>query len=272
MKKSEKMQFCSILVLNYNGKKHLEKCFNALRELNYPKNRYEVIMIDNASKDDSVKFARKRFPWVKILKLEKNYGFCEGNNIGIKEAKGKCIIFLNNDTEVDKNWLIELVKVAEDKKVGICGSKILDEKLGEIGEGKMIFGMAYQRAGNKTKECEWVSGCSMFTKKEVINKLGIFFDSNFFMYYEDVDVCWRTRKIGYKVMYVPTSIVRHVGSSPNKKMAYLHYRNNIWTLKKNAEFPLKQIYMFLIFFAVLLRCPRNYKMEALRQIINSNYL
>src|SRR3990170_8146316 len=121
------LPLCSIVALNYNGKEHLEECFNSIREMNYPKSRYELIMVDNGSKDNSVNFARKKFPWVKILKLDKNYGFAEGNNRGMEVARGKYVIILNNDTKVDKNFLLELVKVAENnKKIAACGAKILD--------------------------------------------------------------------------------------------------------------------------------------------------
>jgi len=267
----KKQPFCSIIVLNFNGKRHLNDCFKSLRKINYPKNRYEVIMVDNASTDGSIKFVKKHFSWVRILSLRKNYGFSEGNNKGATKAKGEYIIFLNNDTEVEKDWLIELVKVANDKKIGICGPKIIDKTLGEIGEGHMIFGMEYQRSGNKLKECFWVSGCSMFVKREVIEKMGRLFDPSYFMYYEDVDACWRARRLGYKVMYVPTSIVHHTGRLPTEDTAFFHYRNKIWTFKKNTKFPLTQLYMIPIGIVVILKCPLKYKIDIFRQIIRSDY-
>lgn len=80
--------FCSILVLNFNGLEHLDECFKSITGLDYPKNRFEAIMVDNGSADDSVAFVRKRFPWVKIVKLDRNYGFAEGNDLGLRAAKG----------------------------------------------------------------------------------------------------------------------------------------------------------------------------------------
>jgi len=256
-KHPKKLPFCSILVLNYNGKKYLKGCFNSLRKINYPKNRREVVMIDNASVDGSVGFVKKHFPWVKILKLDKNYGFDEGYNKGIAIAKGEYIIILNNDTQVDRNWLIELVKVANtDKKIGICGSKIVDEKLGDVGEGHInILGIPSQKSSDQVKECFWISDCSMLIKKEVVKKMGKVYDPMFFIYFEEVDVCWRARLLGYKVVFVPKSILFHKGAATASKMGgimkFYHYRNKIWTFKKNSRFPLTQLFMVPIFISTL---------------------
>jgi len=251
-KPKEKLPFCSILVLNYNGKRFLDACFRSLRRINYPKNRYEVVMIDNASVDDSIKYVRKHFPWVKILELDKNYGFDGGYNKGIEKAKGEYLIILNNDTCVDEEWLIELVKVANsDEEIGICGSKIVDEKLGEVGEGYInLIGIQYQKAGPTIKECFWISDCSMLIKKEVVKKMGRVYDASYFIYFEEVDVCWRSRLLGYRVFFVPKSIVYHLGAATAGRMgsimAFYHYRNKIWTFRKNTRFPLTQFLMIPI--------------------------
>ena len=113
----------SILILNFNGVKYLYNCLKSIENINYPS--YEVILIDNASTDGSVNFVKNNFPWVKIIVNDKNYGFCEGYNKNIKYAKGKYLVFLNNDTIVSENWLTELVNSAEEYQVDICGSKIL---------------------------------------------------------------------------------------------------------------------------------------------------
>jgi GT2 family glycosyltransferase len=204
------------------------------------------------------------------VKFNKNYGFAEGNNRGAKKTKGDYVIFLNNDTSVEPEWLMELVKAARPDDVGICGSKIFDKKIGEIGEGHMFMGIEYQKSGNKMKECFWVSGCSMLVKKKTIKEMGDFFDSSYFMYYEDMDACWRARNLGYKVVYTPNSVVYHKGSTPNEKTKYLHYRNKIRTFKKNSSFPLAQIYLAAIAGIVVLKCPRGHKKEMIREILRSN--
>ena len=263
-KNKKKYPFCSILVLNYNGRRFLDNCFKSLRKINYPKNRYEVIMIDNASTDDSVKYTKKKYSWVKIVETGGNYGFGGGYNKGIPKAKGKYMIILNNDTDVEKDWLIELVKVANTSdKIGICGSKISDKIIGNVGEGHInIFtGEASQKDNEKAIECFWISDCSMLIKREVVEKMikemGTVYDNPYFMYFEEVDVCWRARLLGYDIYYVPTSVVNHLGSATAKNefsgslMKYYHYRNKIWTFRKNTRFPLTQLLMVPIAFSTI---------------------
>ena len=257
-----KLPYCSIIVLNYNGKSYLKECFDALRRINYPKNRYEVIFVDNGSTDGSVKYVKRSFPWVKVLRLKKNYGFAEGNNKGLKVAKGEYVVFLNNDTKVDKNWLIELVKVASsDKKIGVCGSKIFN--LGDkgvktiVGDGHVnIFGMVKNSEKIESLgKTFFVSGCSFLIKRSVLSKLKYCFDPTFFAYFEDVDLCWRVWLLGYKVYYVPTSVVLHkkamTVSAIGDVMKFNHYRNKILTFKKNLRFPLTQISLLSIFLTTL---------------------
>jgi len=120
--------FCSIIVLNYFGEKVIKKTIESLNELNYPKKLYEIIIVDNASKDKSrliLERLKKNYNNIKLIYLEKNLGFAGGNNPGMKEAKGKYVILLNNDCVVENNWLIELVKTAEkNKKIFAVGAKI----------------------------------------------------------------------------------------------------------------------------------------------------
>ncbi|MBM3254160.1 MAG: glycosyltransferase, partial [Candidatus Omnitrophica bacterium] len=124
----------SIIIVNFNGKQYLEKCFNSLFNLNYPKSHIEVIMVDNGSSDDSIDFTKKHFSKVKIIQNDVN-NYCKANNLGIKESKGEFVALINNDTRVDKNWLIELIRViTNDRKIGATGSKILfpDGKINSI--------------------------------------------------------------------------------------------------------------------------------------------
>lgn len=118
--------FVSVIVLNFNGLVFLERCLASLETLNYPREMVEVLLVDNASSDASVSFVRERFPRVRIIQNGSNLGFAAGNNVGILESKGKHIALLNNDTRVEKNWLIELVKVCEsDPGIAACTPKIL---------------------------------------------------------------------------------------------------------------------------------------------------
>lgn len=249
METKKKLPFCSILVLNYNGKKYLGDCFTSLSRINYPKSRREVIMIDNASTDDSIEYVKERFPWVKIMKLDKNYGFGGGYNKGIDIAKGEYLIILNNDTSVEDDWLIELVKVANsDIKIGVCGSKIADKKVGDVGDGYIsVLGIPKQKNSPVVKECFWISDCSMLIKREVVDKMGEVYDPDYFLYFEEIDVGWRARLLGYKVVVVPQSVVNHLGSATASRMGsimdFYHYRNKIWTFRRNSRFPLTQLFM-----------------------------
>lgn len=114
----------SIIIVNYNGFNYLRSCLDSIAKLSYPKKKLEVIVVDNGSKDGSTVFLKKLFPWAKVIALKTNEGFTGGNNTGIKNATGEYIVLLNNDTTVDKNWLKELCKAADNTSVGIVTSKI----------------------------------------------------------------------------------------------------------------------------------------------------
>lgn len=270
----KEMPFCSIVVLNYNGKEHLEECFSSIREINYPKDRYETIMVDNASKDGSIGFVKKEFPWVKILALDKNYGFTEGNNRGMAESKGKYVVVLNNDLKVDENWLLELVKVAEsDKKIAACGSKVLDYKDPRIiqyaGAYLDILGSPYHRGlgeidngqYEKAEEVFYALDCSTLYRKEALQSLKYWYDPSFFIQCEETDLCWRLKYKGWKIVYVPKSFIYHKGGASTSKeggiMTFYLYRNKLWMFRKNLRAPLKQAILFLVctrmFFTILYR-------------------
>lgn len=219
-KMSKNLPTVSIIVVNYNGKKWLKECFESLEKLDYPKDKYEVIMVDNASSDDSVEFARKNFSWIKILKLDKNYGFCKSNNEGAKIAKGEYLVFLNNDTYVDKDWLIELVNsVTSDKTIKICESL---EKPYNYNRVKSPFYKRYLTiigSGMNGEQNEYIDGCpiegyaqgsSLMIEKKLFDYIGGF-DDSYFMYNEEVDLCWRAWIMGFKTVLVPTSIYFHKG-------------------------------------------------------------
>lgn len=126
IKNKKELPYVSVITVNYNGERFLPTYFLALDNLSYPKDKLEVIFVDNASTDNSVSYVKENFPWVKIIRNNKNLGFAEGNNVAICQAKGEYIALLNNDTVVDKNWLLELVKIAQsDASIGACTSKIL---------------------------------------------------------------------------------------------------------------------------------------------------
>jgi GT2 family glycosyltransferase len=245
------MPYCAIVILNYNAKEYLGKCLSSLQKLNYPKNRYKIILVDNASTDGSVEFVRKNFPKAEIIENRKNLGFSAGNNVALRSVDSDYYVLLNPDTFVDKNWLINLVKVAEsDDKVGLCSSKILmmDDKSRINYAGGLInfLGFSWPRGFNKkdrgnfrtVEETGFASGASMLIKRKVLEEVG-FLDEDFFMYQEDVDYSWRARLLGYKVLYVPSSILYHKVSFSVKSFMkstlkyYYAEMNRLETLLKN---------------------------------------
>ena len=248
----------SIIILNYNGKSYLENCLKSLEEQTYK--NMEVILVDNASIDGSVEYVEQKFPWVKIVRNSRNLGFAEGNNRGVKYATGEYVVFLNNDTVVDKYWLENLIIAAEsDPTIGICGSKILflDKKdlIQELGGLCDIYGSTTHRYCGEIDKGQYdfisdvfyVSGASLLIKRKVLKEIGGF-DPIYFMYHEDVDLCWRAQLAGYRVVVVPTSKVYHKGGgslqSPlsryisgkfeiDKQRKYFTERNTLITLLKN---------------------------------------
>jgi len=247
----------SIIVLNYNGIRFIEKCLKSLLDTDYPK--FEVIFVDNSSTDGSVELVNNLFgndPRLKIIVNPKNVGFALGNNIGSKYAAGKYLVFLNNDTEVDKSWLKELVKVAtSDSRIGIVGCKVVTSFKGRA-EALIVdrFGHSFpQPFPNSVREVFAVEGAAFLIKRDIWEKLGGF-DPRYFALCEDIDLCWRAQLLGYRVVVAPNSIVFHVGSATVSKTSlltrrYLDFRNSMRTLLKN--YSVKSLLKLLpLFFAL----------------------
>lgn len=200
-----------------------------------------------------------------IIKNDKNYGFAEGNNIGIKyvldSTNSDYILLLNNDTVVDKNFLYEMVIVAKnDPKIGVCGSKTYyydydGQKTNENFEGGKINifkGEAYYVKGNekptieKPKTLDYIAGSCFLIKKDVVNDVG-FLDKDYFLYWEEADWCFRIKMKGYKLMYIPRAKIYHkMNKDLNKIMIYYMARNRFLFMKKNSNNI--QMTSFLLYF------------------------
>jgi len=244
----------SIIVVNYNGKHFLEECFTSLENSDYPRDNYEVILVDNASSDGSVEFTRLRFPKIRILQLDANYGFCKPNNEGARIARGKYIVLLNNDTVVTEWWLSELMKATStDDKVACCASKILyyDKRdLINAAGGKItITGAGFYRGygdrdGPEYDRLEYTGfgcGAGVLVKKDFFESIGGF-DEDYFASCEEHDLGWKSWLYGYKVLYVPTAIMYHKESgtfggkgSYQPVKVYFITRNRLYNLIKNFE-------------------------------------
>ncbi len=207
----------NIITVNFNGKKHLKMLFNSLAKLNYPKDKFRIICVDNVSTDGSVSWIRKNYPKVRIILNDVN-NYCKANNLGIKNSDTEFVALVNNDTRVDKDWLIELVKViSQDKKIAGVGSKILTLKgrIQNAGHYELPnFYWGERGAGeenNKYDAIEEISslcGAAVLYRRSSLLEVGLF-DEDFIIYGEDVDISLRLRQKKYKLVFAPQSIVSH---------------------------------------------------------------
>ena len=216
--KNELEPLVSVIILNYNAGKLLSECIESVLETDYE--NFEVIVVDNASKDNSVNICKEKFNSVKIIENEKNLGYCEGNNVGIRKAKGEYVVILNPDTIVEKNWLTELVNGYNTFGDGIYQPRFLTTDNHKIlqGTGNMIqlfgFGFARNKGDvdegqyDKPEQIGYASGTCLFTSKKILDRLGMF-DSFLFAYHDDLDLCWRAAMQDIKSYYIPSSIVYH---------------------------------------------------------------
>ena len=251
----------AIVVINWNGLDLLKKYIKTLVKYSDKNNIY---VIDNCSDDESVKFLKKNHSEIKIINLDKNYGFAEGYNIGIKEIKENYICFINNDIKVTKNWLKPIINKLNDNPNLIIQPKILDinkvnhfEYAGAAGGYIDKYGYPYcrgrifdtiERDENQflDEEIFWSSGACMFLSKKIFIQLGGF-DKNFFAHMEEIDFCWRAYNQGYKSYFVSSSKIYHEGAATikkNSKKTYLNYRNSLFMLTKNL--PLENFLSTLI--------------------------
>lgn len=226
----------SIIIVNLDKKDYLTKCITTLiKKTKYRK--YDIIVIDNGSKDGSVSFIRKKFPFLKIISNEKNLGFAAANNQGIRLAiknKSDYFFLLNNDTEIlTDNWLKKLIDFLEkNEKIGIVGCKLLYEngKIQHTGAYVNIAGIGKNITVDisKPKEVQFVTGAAFLIKKEVINNIGFLDESFYPIYFEETDFCFRARKKGYKIFVLPEIKITHHESitSKDNPLKYLIINKN----------------------------------------------
>ena len=245
----------SIIIVNYNGKELLQKCLDSLLKVNY--NNFEIILVDNNSTDGSIEFITKNYPSLIIIKLDSNKGFAEPNNVAAKISKGKYLLFLNNDTVVTPNFISEMVKVMEtDKKIAICQSLLLkpDGSVDSSGDFIDHLGVVYNSKTeiDEIREVSSARGASMLVRSDIFEKLDGF-DQKFFVTFEDVDLCWRSWILGYRVLIIPTSIVYHEGGITIKKIkseiAFHGFKNQLAMKITNFE-PILAMRNMMLFFGI----------------------
>tara|TARA_B110001454_G_scaffold219062_1_gene249696 strand:- start:2559 stop:3599 length:1041 start_codon:yes stop_codon:yes gene_type:complete len=236
----------SVIVLNYNAGELLLNCVDSIKKSTYA--NLEILVVDNISSDESQRKCKEKFPDIKLIQNEKNFGYCGGNNVGIKEAQGEFIVILNPDTIVEPNCIKELILAHEKFGDGLYQPKILslneENIIQSTGNMLHVFGFGFARdKGNritdKKEEVEkigYASGTCLFTSRKVIEKVGLL-DEFLFLYHDDLDLGWRAAQIGINSYYVPDSKIFHVESYSLKWSAKKFY----W-LERNRKYCLRTHY------------------------------
>jgi GT2 family glycosyltransferase len=256
----------SIVIVNRNGYKWLKSFFPSIINTNYPK--FEIIVVDNGSTDQSIEYLGSyQDNLVRVISFKDNLGFAEASNAGIKEANGEIIGFLNNDIQVDENWLMAAVeKLLSQHKAGAVQSKMMqyhqENKIDCIGLSVDKFGIHVPIGYDEVDSGQYdgldeIGACcggAMIVWKKVLNKVG-FFDTKYFLYYEDVDLSWRIRLSGYKILPAPSSLVYHVGSATSKNVpsAFVTFhitKNHIASWLKNSKLSTLIFYWPVLLFII----------------------
>ena len=257
----------SVIILNWNGLEDTVECLESLKNITY--HNYEVVLVDNGSEGNDVRILREKFGnYVHIIEKDKNYGFAEGCNIGMRYALSNLnpdyILLLNNDTVVDPDFLTELVKVAEsDPLTGIVGPKIcfyyepnrIQAAGGRInwwtGQISLIGGTRIDMGQfDESREVDWVIGCALLIKQRTIEKIGLLY-AGYFAYVEETDWCARAGKAGFEVVYAPGARVWHkrrlAAARIDEIRLYYRTRNLFLFMKRNSS-RLQLICFFVQFF------------------------
>lgn len=249
------MKKVAIVILNWNGQKLMEKFLPSVLE-NSPEALAEVIVADNGSTDHSLEMLRSQFPSVRIIELDRNYGFAEGYNQALKEVENEYTVLLNSDVEVTPGWLdAPLAALDADATIACAQPKIRAqlnktyfEYAGAAGGYMDCYGYPYCRGRilhviekdlgqyDTTVDILWATGACLFIRTAVYKEAGGL-DAGFFAHQEEIDLCWRLRSRGYRLVCTPQSVVYHVGgatlSVENPRKTFLNFRNNLLMLYKN---------------------------------------
>lgn len=247
----------AVVILNYNGRAYLQRFLPNLLKSTYP--NLEVIIADNASTDDSIEYLEEHFPQLRLIELPENYGYAGGYNEALRQVEGvDYYVLLNSDIEVSSGWMEPIIQIMEkDKNIAAAQPKILSfeqrdtfEYAGAAGGWMDTLGYPFCRGRifhhtekdegqyNSTQEIFWATGAAMFIRAELFHKIGGF-DPDYFAHAEEIDLCWRLKRAGYKIVVRPQSVVYHVGggtlSYNTPRKTYLNFRNTLYTIYKNEN-------------------------------------
>lgn len=250
MKNNPYLPTVAVIVINWNGKQDTLACLASLKKVSYPS--FEVVVIDNGSSDDSVAAIRAAFPQVTLIEAGENLGFVGGNNVGLEFARGSgadYALLLNNDTEVDEQFLSCLVNAVEaSPEIGIAGPSIYYYSApdifwsagGEIdwsrGETRMTGDNQpdHGQYGTEARDVDFVTGCALLIRMKAVAEAGML-DPRFFAYYEETEWCVRVSRLGYRIVHVPRAKVYHkISQAAREASPMVHYymtRNRLLFLR-----------------------------------------
>ena len=252
----------SIVIPHWNNVDVLSECLESISNTDFE--NFETIVVDNASTDNSVAWVRSNYPNVKLIENDKNYGYAGGCNIGAEAASGDFLIFLNNDTVQEKDWISNLIKtINSDDKIAAVQPKILNyynrnvfDYAGGSGGHMDIYCFPFARGRifsfqendegqyNNKEKCFWSSGTCFMVRRELFQKAGGF-DESFFAHMEEIDLCWRLYAMGFEVWVEPDSVVYHKNALTlpmySHKKYYLNHRNSLLMLLGN--YSIKNIFL-----------------------------
>lgn len=242
----------SVIIPNYNGLRFLPVCLDALRAQTYPAALTEIILVDDASTDESVPFVRAHYPEVQVVQLARNSGLAAGCNAGARAARGELLVMLNNDTEAEPGWLAALVETAQaNPAAGAIASKMLlfdrRDTLHNAGDLMGADGIPRNRGvweldtGQYDDQPEIFGGCGggVMYRRAAWEGVGGF-DERLFMYLEDVDLAWRLQLTGWRAVFAPAARLYHHLSATGGGVLASYYvgRNTIWVIAKDMPGPL----------------------------------
>ena len=244
----------SIIIVTWNALPILRKCLPSVAATDYE--NLEIILADNASTDGSAEWVENTFPAVKVVRHPENWLFCRGNNEAIPHASGKYVVLLNNDVEVPPGWLSPLVGAMEsDPSVAAVQPKLLQyesrgrfeyagaaggflDRLGyPFARGRLFFTLEDDRGQyDEPADVFWATGACVVLRKSALDEVGLL-DEQFVMHMEEIDLCWRLLRAGYRIRAEPRSTVYHIGGGSlprgDARKTYYNYRNNLLLLYKN---------------------------------------
>lgn len=262
---TEDQKVCAIVILNYNGKEHLRKYLPSILERQNKDT--DVIIADNASTDDSIDFLSSEYPDIRVIRLDKNHGFAGGYNEALKQVDARYYVLLNSDVEPGDNFPGELIRALEnDQDIAACQPKVRSLRQKDHFEyagasGGLMDSLGYPLCRGRilastesddgqyddSTEIFWATGAAMVVRSKLFHKIGGF-DPWYFAHQEEIDMCWRLKRAGYKIKVVPKAVVYHLGGGTldylSERKTFLNFKNSLANIIKNVPL-LKAIVMLL---------------------------